>query len=191
MVEQVQVLRDDVERDDRADDWEHLRGDEEEQHVAPFSHRADRECVGGGEREGEHDQGRCHADRDRVLEVGAQAPVPYRGVFVEGRREDEVRRARGRVLLVFEPGQGHPEDREEERQHDDPGEDAEDEPARQPAPVAGSCRVRCGHRPAIPSSLNRLEIRRRASVATMMVAMTTTTPIADARPMSKPRKATS
>ncbi len=44
--------------------------------------------------------------------------------------------------------------------------------------------VRAAHRPASPSSLSRPEIIRRANVATMIVAMTTTTDMAEARPMS-------
>src|SRR6266704_3522753 len=114
----------------------------------------------------------CLSSRCRFFAMmysGMIAPT-IGSIFVESRREDEMRGTRCGVLLVLETGQGHPEDREEEDQHDDPGDDAEYEPARQPGPLATLCRV---HRPAIPSSLNRLEIRRRASVAMMIVATTT------------------
>src|SRR5205085_2945919 len=116
-----------------------------------------------------------------------------------------MRRVGGRVGLLLEPRERHPEDREEEEQDHHPREESEQR-ARRPLPtrrppdrsLTRSGRLfrssdrRRGHvRPAMPSSLNKPEIVRSANVAMMIVATTTTTPMADARPMLKLRNAAS
>src|SRR5690606_41979265 len=95
--------------------------------------------------------------------------------LIECGREHPRRRAGGRLVLLLERGHRQPQDGEEERQGEQPRHGGQ----RHAHAAATWSGVRlCGHGHSLTSKLRKM--RRSASVATMMVAMTTTTPIAAA-----------
>src|SRR3954453_15503110 len=186
-VEQVQVPRQDPDRQDRGDDRQELCRDEEEQDVAPLPDRHDRQRVRGGDRKRQDDQRRDEHDDRRVGERLAEGQQPGGAtgdvaVAVERRMEEQLG-TRVRVLLALERVEHHPEDREEEDQADDPGQ--QPERAIDPPALADDDRRRdCAH--AISSPFNSRDSTRSATVATTIEAMTTTMLYEDARPNSQP-----
>jgi len=68
IVEHPDLLDDQVDRQQRRDRRQELRGQEEEHHVGPLLHRFDGEGVGRRHREQEHEERGHDARRDRVDE---------------------------------------------------------------------------------------------------------------------------
>ena len=116
--------------------------------------------------------------------------------LIQRRREEQRRRTGRRVALLLERRQDHPEHREEEPEADEPRDDA---PRTELAALLLrrhgriGCRralLNCGsHQAASSLPENDLKINRSAKLAMTIVKITTTTPMAAAWPISKPRNA--
>ena len=127
VVEQSDVLREQVERQQAGDDRQHLGGQEEEQHVGPLR---------TGRIDSAYAAGKASSRTrtvDRTLAVselssdghGLAPPAPKKlAVALQRQRGEEGRRVGRRVGLAVERGQHHPQHRQDEEDPDDPGQAA-------------------------------------------------------------------
>src|SRR5690606_31312055 len=140
VVEHAGVLREQVDRQQRGHQRQHLGGQEEEQDVGPLLHRPDGQRVGGGQREQQGQQGGDqrggHGVDQRRPGAGTAGETEELAVAVQGQRGRHGRRVGRRVGLRVQGGQHHPQEGRDEDETGQPGGDARGgppDPAGRPA----------------------------------------------------------
>ena len=116
--EQVGGAEDHEQRQHDGGDRRHARRDDPERDVVLAAEAAAREAVAGERAERHGDDRRDAGGQDRVDGVGADAvaAAEQRLVVLERRREGDLRRRGGEVVLRLERGHQHPQQRHERPQ---------------------------------------------------------------------------
>src|SRR5258708_14906994 len=141
--------------------------------------------MGGGKPGDQPRQGGADARDRRVDEERREVPRQPLLELGQGRCEKYRRRRAGRLGIRLEAFQPHPQHRKEKDKDDQPTDNRPHDLRNHGAPA-----IHTGGDHRLASTWKMEKSVRSANVATTVVMITATTPIADACPMLKPWKAT-